>query len=160
MYSLAMITNSTKETMRFGSQLAKYLKSGDIICLYGDLGSGKTTLVKGVAHGLKIADKKVNSPTFVLLNIYEGKLPLYHFDFYRLENTKEIAAIGYDEFIYGNGVAMIEWAERFKDLLPLEHLHVDISFEGDTQRVLKFTAKGKRYEEILGKLEHHEHSRH
>ncbi|MCK5215223.1 MAG: tRNA (adenosine(37)-N6)-threonylcarbamoyltransferase complex ATPase subunit type 1 TsaE [Candidatus Omnitrophica bacterium] len=144
-----ILTQSAEETMALAKRLARHLKGGAIICLYGDLGCGKTTFVKGMASGLKINPTKVNSPTFVLMNIYEGKSPLYHFDFYRLETVDEIGAIGYDEFLYGDGISVIEWAERFGSLLPKEYLSVKFSHKGEGKRLLRFQAKGGKYKELL-----------
>ena len=135
--------------MRLGQQLARHFKPGDILCLSGDLGSGKTTLVKGIAKGLKIKESDVVSPTFVLMNIYEGKLPLYHFDFYRLEDIKEIAAIGYDEFLYGTGVAVIEWAERLGELMPKERLEVHLHYGNQAERVIALIPRGERYKHLM-----------
>lgn len=142
-------THSPEETMRFGQELARHLKAGDILCLSGDLGSGKTTLVKGIAKGLKIKESDVISPTFVLMNIYDGRLPLYHFDFYRLDDIKEIAAIGCDEFLYGNGVAVIEWAERLGELMPEERLDVHLHYGNQSERVIALTPKGDRYKRLM-----------
>ncbi|MCC6758570.1 MAG: tRNA (adenosine(37)-N6)-threonylcarbamoyltransferase complex ATPase subunit type 1 TsaE [Candidatus Omnitrophica bacterium] len=142
-------THSPSETQAIGEQLAKLCKGGEIICLSGDLGTGKTTFVKGIARGLKIDEKKVNSPTFVIMNLYEeGRLPLYHFDFYRLEKPEEIGGVGYDEFLYGNGVAVIEWSERFGALMPPENLAIHLAHSGDHDRGLKITAHGERYKKI------------
>ena len=143
--------NSTdeKDTIRCGEQLARHLKVGDIVCLQGDLGSGKTTLVKGMAKGLGVSPQKVHSPTFVLMNIYKGKSPLYHFDFYRLDKVQEIPIIGYDEFLYGQGVAVIEWPERMGDLLPTERLDIKLTHQGENERRLEFYAVGKRAQQIL-----------
>ena len=145
-------TNNPGETQAIGEQLAKLCKGGEILCLSGDLGAGKTTFVKGLARGLKIDEKTVNSPTFVIMNIYEGRLPLYHFDFYRFERQDEIGGIGYDEFLYGNGVAVIEWSERFGTLMPPEHLAIQLGHEGDNARSLRFSAKGDRYQKLLNNL--------
>lgn len=146
---MEIISYNTEETMALGQRLAKTLPKQSILCLYGDLGSGKTTFVKGLAEGLGIESRLVNSPTFVLLNVYQGKRPLYHFDFYRLQSTEEIAAIGYDEFLYGEGIAVIEWSERFGPFLPSEHLRLEFIFKNETERLIKIEAKGEKYKEIL-----------
>ena len=113
-------SESQKETMQLGARLAKLLKPGDIVCLYGDLGTGKTTFVKGMAKGLKISETEVHSPTFVLMNLYEGRVPLFHFDFYRLDDIQQIGMIGYDEFLYDDGIAVVEWAEKLRfSLVPV-----------------------------------------
>lgn len=136
----------------FGNHLARGLKSGDIICLFGDLGSGKTTLIKGVAEGLKIDQRKVNSPTFVLMNVYEGRLTLFHFDLYRLEDIQGIYSIGYDEFLYDDGVSVIEWADRLGMFLPEEYLKIEMKHKKPDERMIQLTAKGQRYQNVIEKI--------
>jgi len=143
------ISKSTEETIDFGEQLAKSFKEGDIVCFFGDLGSGKTTLIKGIAKGLKIGPAKVNSPTFVLMNVYHGRLPLFHFDLYRLDDIEGISSIGYDEFLYDDGVSVIEWADRLGVLLPDEYLKVELKHKTNNQRTIQLTAKGSRYQKIV-----------
>jgi len=143
------ITKTPEETMKIAEQLGKKVSGGDIICLFGDLGAGKTTFVKGLAKGLKFNSAKVTSPTFVLMNIYEGRLPVYHFDLYRIEENAELAMIGYDEFLYGNGVAVIEWAERLNTLMPSERLDIELTHKKPEGRMIKMIAKGARYEALV-----------
>jgi len=137
-----ILSKSPEETKAFGKRLAKTLHKGDILCLFGDLGSGKTTLIKGIAQGLGVNETKVNSPTFVLLNIYEGARTLYHFDLYRLEDLKGISSIGYDEFLYGNGVSVIEWADRLGEFLPDEYLKIEMKHKSSEERIIKISKKG------------------
>ncbi len=136
-----ILSKGPEETRAFGKHLAKALKKGDIICLFGDLGSGKTTLIKGIAEGLNIDPKKVNSPTFVLMNIYQGRLPLFHFDLYRLEDLHGISSIGYDEFLYGDGISVIEWADRLGEFLPEEYLKIEMKHKKLDERVIRLLAK-------------------
>src|SRR5690625_3237274 len=103
-----IVTKSELETMTLGEQIAERLEQGDVITLEGELGTGKTTFVKGIAKGLNI-ERTVTSPTFTIIKEYEGRLPLYHMDAYRLEDAEE--DIGFDEYIYGSGVTIIEWAQ-------------------------------------------------
>lgn len=152
MQPLTVTTESREATMKLGQRLAAQLKPGSIICLFGELGSGKTTFVKGMAKGLRISPVKVHSPTFVLMNIYEGKLPLYHFDFYRLEDVREIEKIGYEEFLFGEGVAVVEWPQRMGSLLPEEYVKIELKIRGENSRTIKFTARGKKYQDIPGRL--------
>lgn len=152
MKSVNILSKSTDQTIKVGERLAKHLHKGDILCLEGELGSGKTTLIKGVAKGLKIASEKVTSPTFVLMNAYEGRLPLYHFDLYRLEEIHEISSIGYEDFLYGHGVAVIEWAERLGNLAPKEYLRVELKHQGENERLIKLSAVGKCYCPIVQQL--------
>lgn len=132
-----------------GAKIAPLLKPGDVIGLFGNLGSGKTTFVKGLAQGLKVKPAKVSSPTFVLLNIYQGRLPVYHFDLYRLDGEQSIGGLGYEEFLYGNGVAVVEWAEKLKHLMPKEYLKIEILHKGEDKRLVRMQGYGKRYKDIL-----------
>ena len=146
------LSTSREETIKLGARLARFLQQGDIVCLFGDLGSGKTTFTKGIAKGLKINEELVSSPSFVLLNHYEGRLPLFHFDLYRIDDTQEVFSIGYEEFLYDDGVAVIEWAERLGILLPQNYLKVQFSFGKENQRLMRFLAYGKRAREIIHQL--------
>lgn len=152
MKSVNILSKSTDQTIKVGERLAKHLRKGDILCLQGELGSGKTTLIKGIAKGLKIAPAKVNSPTFVLMNAYEGRLPLYHFDLYRLEGAREISSIGYEEFLHGDGVSVVEWAERLGELVPREYLRIELSHKGENGRSVKFSAVGAHYHRVINSL--------
>ncbi len=147
-----LITNSQQETVNLGERLAKLLSPGAIVCLIGDLGSGKTSLVKGMAKGLKVSVEKVHSPTFVLMNIYEGKLSLYHFDLYRLEDIKEIEAIGYEEFLYGKGIAVIEWADRLATLMPSEYLRIELKHQDENTRQIEIESVGNKYKRLIESL--------
>ncbi len=112
-------TENPEETQTLGEKLGKTLKRGDVIALVGDLGTGKTCLTQGIARGVGIAsDEVVNSPSYILINEYNGKIPIYHIDLYRLENSEEITELGLSEYIEGDGICIIEWAERMSDLLP------------------------------------------
>jgi tRNA threonylcarbamoyladenosine biosynthesis protein TsaE len=112
------ISASVAETEEAGVQLARAVNLGDVIALAGDLGTGKTQFVKGFARGLGYT-LPVTSPTFTLLHEYRGgRLPIYHFDFYRIENTEALKTIGFDEYVYGRGVSIIEWADRFASVIP------------------------------------------
>ena len=130
---------SAEETEAIGRELAGTLKAGDVVTLTGELGAGKTTLTKGIAKALGI-DGYVKSPSYTLINVYEsGRLPLYHIDLYRVEGMVDLEGLGLEEYIYSNGVSVIEWAERLssdRDLLPEGTIEVTIShIEGDTRRI-------------------------
>ena len=118
-------THSFEETVEFGKKLGATLKAGDIICLTGDLGTGKTALTNGIAKSLGI-DSYITSPTFTLVNEYEGKLPLYHFDVYRITDSEEMFDLGFEEYINGEGITIIEWGEQIKDILPEEIINIKI----------------------------------
>jgi len=148
-----VISGSEETTKALGRRLAGLLKKGDILALVGELGSGKTTFAKGVAEGLAVKDAKyVNSPSFVIVKEYGGKLPLYHFDLYRLEGPEAIETTGYEEYIWGDGVCVIEWAERMQDLLPREHMRIEIHFKDRTDRLIRFIPKGPRYKEAAKRV--------
>ena len=125
-------SRSPEDTLRLGRELAQKAQPGDVIALAGDLGAGKTVFTKGFAEGLGI-EEPVNSPTFTILQIYEeGRIPLYHFDVYRIEDAEEMVEVGLDEYLEGNGVCLIEWAGRIADLLPVRTIIVRI--EKDLQK--------------------------
>ena len=130
---------SAEETKAFAENLAKELKSGDVLCMYGDLGAGKTAFVQGIAKGLLI-DQYVNSPTFTIVNEYMGTLPLYHFDVYRIGSSDEMFDIGFDEYIDGDGVSVIEWAELIEDILPQNRYNITIN-KTDEEDVREITVE-------------------
>ncbi len=138
-----LISKSREETIRFGTSMAKYLKPGDIVCLFGDLGAGKTTFVQGLAKGFKINPDKVCSPTFVLMNIYKGNPDVYHFDLYRTQSSEDLFGIGYDEFFYGQGISVVEWSEKLAELTPKEYIKVMLKHKDENSRVITLTVKGK-----------------
>ncbi len=125
-------SHSDKETLKLGMELGKKAKPGQVICLNGDLGTGKTVFTKGFAWGLGIRET-VNSPTFTILSVYEGgKIPLYHFDVYRIADPWEMDEIGFDEYVDGDGVCLIEWADLIREILPPERM--DVRIEKDLER--------------------------
>ena len=128
------ISNSVVETESFAEQLANGFTGGEVLLLHGELGAGKTHFVKGLAKGLGV-DQVITSPTFALHNSYEGRLTLNHFDFYRIDDSEEVAILGLDEFFYDkHAVAAIEWSENIKDLLPRKCISVTIDKLGDNTR--------------------------
>jgi len=129
-------SKSEEETMGLAAQFARNLKAGDIVCLKGELGTGKTVFVKGAASALSIDPNSVNSPTFVIMNYYPGKTALYHFDLYRLEKPQEISSVNFDEYFYGDGICFIEWPERLGGLLPENHWLVELRHKSENQRDL------------------------
>ena len=125
-------TRSPEMTYRLGEAIGRQVKPGDIICLNGDLGVGKTVFTQGVASGLGITEP-VNSPTFTIVQVYEeGRLPFYHFDVYRIGDVEEMDEIGYEDYIYGEGVSLIEWANLIEEILP-EH-YTEIKIEKDLEK--------------------------
>jgi tRNA threonylcarbamoyladenosine biosynthesis protein TsaE len=127
-------TKSAAETTGLGRALAVQLRAGDIVAFYGDLGAGKTTMIKGIAAGLGVAEV-VKSPSFVIVTEYAGKLPVYHVDLYRLSESSDFESIGLDSYLEGEGVCLIEWAERAEKVLPERTIRVRMSVEGSGRRI-------------------------
>lgn len=134
-----------EQTQDIAYKIGKWVSNGMILTLEGDLGAGKTTFTKGLAKGLGI-NRNVNSPTFNIIKEYQGRIPLYHMDVYRLESGGD--DIGLDDYLFGDGVCVIEWASRIEDLLPRERLDIKIFREGENQRCIELTPIGKNYETI------------
>ncbi len=125
-FPLERISRSEAETIALGAELAAHLSPGSVVALFGELGAGKTKFVQGVCQGLGVA-RFVCSPSFVLANEYHGRLPVYHLDFYRIQREEELAELGLEEYFYGEGVCLVEWAERVLHLLPEERFEVTIT---------------------------------
>jgi len=126
-------TREQEETIELGRRLGKVLTKGTIIGFFGDLGSGKTTMIKGVAQGLGVTEL-VKSPSFVVVTEYKGRLPVYHIDLYRIANSNELPEIGFEQNLYGEGISLIEWAERAGNLLPADAIKVKFEITNHDQR--------------------------
>jgi tRNA threonylcarbamoyladenosine biosynthesis protein TsaE len=144
-------SESPEETQRLGSELGRLAQPDDLFMLVGGLGAGKTCLTQGIAWGLDIAGY-ATSPTFVVINQYRGRLPLYHIDLYRLDSVEEVVDLGLDDYLYGNGVCVVEWADKAMNVLPPEHLLVEINYVSDTVRDLVLNPGGQRYRAMLSQL--------
>lgn len=132
--SLTFHTSSAEETIELGKKIGSLLKKGDIIAMQGTLAAGKTTITKGIAQSLGVKDE-ITSPTFCLISEYEGKMPLYHMDVYRLEGGEDFINLGVEDLMYGNGVSLIEWSEKVMDELPKKTIILKIEpVEGTTER--------------------------
>ncbi|NWF53984.1 MAG: tRNA (adenosine(37)-N6)-threonylcarbamoyltransferase complex ATPase subunit type 1 TsaE [Syntrophaceae bacterium] len=148
-----IVTDSPEQTQRLGERLGEILSGGVLIALMGDLGAGKTLLTKGIAGGLGVDDPgEVTSPTFVLVNEYRGRVPVYHLDLYRLESFSEVEEIGWDEWIDGPGVTLVEWADKIEADLPGERLEVRLQWAGEKKRRLLFCGRGRKAERIIEEL--------
>lgn len=145
-------SNSEAETWSFGQCLARALSPGDVVALQGQLGAGKTRLVQAIAAELGCHQSFVVSPTFTLIHEYDGRLPVYHVDAYRLKDSDEFLDMGGGELIHGAGVCLIEWADRIGDLLPQDHLRVEIAVTGESTRVMLCRASGPHSLKILHAL--------
>lgn len=149
---MKIILKGLEETKDFGIKLGKLLKAGDVLCLNGDLGAGKTTLSKFIGLGLEVEDY-ITSPTFNLVNEYNGRLTMYHFDVYRLEGIDDLYDLGFDEYFYGNGVCIIEWANKIEDVIPEERIVLDIEKGNDLDgRIISIDGKGPTFHKLVKEL--------
>ena len=154
-----LVTHSPAETCALGECLGKEALIGDVVALFGDLGAGKTVLAKGIAAGLGADPDDVTSPTFILMRRHEGRLPLYHFDAYRLDGPNDMLDIGADEMFYGDGVSVIEWADRVRDVLPPDRLEVHMRVAGECDREIRLFPTGAQSEALLGRTRRARRSR-
>lgn len=145
---IKLTTKSSNETKMIGNKLGTLVQPGMVITLSGDLGAGKTTFTQGIAKGMSIA-KTVSSPTFTILKIYNGRMPLYHIDAYRLEGLQQ--DLGFDELMDDDGLTVVEWPQFAEDIIPDEYLEVLINLEGDN-RVMSFIPHGSKYEKLMEEL--------
>ncbi len=148
---LEIISRSPEQTQELGLRLGELAQPGDVLLMIGNLGAGKTCLTQGIARGLGIAGY-ASSPSFVLVREYHGRLPLYHIDLYRLEQVAEVADLGIDEYLYGKGLTVVEWADRALNLMPPQHLLIQIVPLSLRRRKLYLEPRGQRYEEMIKSL--------
>ena len=141
-------------TEALGQLLGSLAADGDVYCLTGDLGAGKTLLSRGIAAGLGADVAEVNSPTFAIMNVYGGRLEMRHFDLYRIKDEDELNNTGFGEYCGGDGVTVVEWGELFIDELPEEYLHITIEIAGAGRKVI-FNPHGARYEKLCKEVEEH-----
>ena len=152
--SFELVTHSAQETFEVGSRLGSLLAPGGTVCLEGDLGSGKTCLTQGIGHGMGVTDV-ITSPTFILINEYVSAhrgTRLYHVDLYRIEREDDLITLGLEDYIYGNGITVIEWAERARDYMPRERLWITLTYLDPNSRRLRFEAIGAHYEEVVRRI--------
>jgi len=148
-----IISPNAEETLLIGKIIGKCLAAGDIVALIGDLGTGKTCLTQGIARGLGVSDGyAITSPTFTLINEYPGRHVLYHLDVYRLQGSKDLEEMGYEEYFYGKGVSIIEWAEKIADIVPETAITIWITFLDESTRRIEISAPERRLEEISAAL--------
>lgn len=139
---MKLISKSPEETVEIGARIAKGLKKGDVVALIGNLGSGKTVFTKGIAKGLGVKDVRyVNSPTFVIIKEYKGRIPLYHFDLYRVDKANTLDSETLEEYFCDDGISVVEWAEKLKRALPPKHLEVRLSVAGEKKRKIEIRKK-------------------
>jgi len=150
-------SGSEAETIALGRQLGALLKAGDVVLLFAPFGAGKTHLTKGIAAALGVDQADVNSPSFVLINEYEadrahGRISIFHVDLYRIETADELATVGLDDVLIGDGIAIVEWAEHAAEWSPREHLAIRIEHTGESERCIYFIPHGQRYRAIIEEL--------
>lgn len=145
---LYIISNSPSQTQKIGMEIGKMVQKRDTLLLLGELGVGKTCLTQGIARGMTIKEY-TSSPSFMVVKEYKGRLPLYHIDLYRLERIEEILDLGLDDYLYGQGVCVIEWADRGLIALPKENLIIRMNYISDIKRSLQFEPNGQRYVKLL-----------
>lgn len=153
MECLRLDSHSPEQTRLLGNDLGGLAGKGDVLLLVGELGTGKTCLVQGIAHGLAVREYAF-SPSFVIVREYRGRLPLYHIDLYRLDRIEEIADLGLEEYLSGDGVSVVEWADKGMQLMPDENLLVSLQYvpASDTSRSIYLAAQGRRYRELTEEL--------
>ena len=141
---MQFVSHSTQETEQFGEEVAKSLRGGDVLAFPGSLGMGKTAFTRGLARGLGCRGR-VTSPTFTIVNEYDGKTPLFHFDMYRLGSSDELFDIGWDDYLARDGVCAVEWSERVSDALPDDTIYVDIARGEEDENTRTITVTGGRF---------------
>ncbi len=148
--SFAVLSKSAAETRRWGKRLGRLLRGGEIIGLSGELGSGKTCFVRGVAEGLEVGKETwIRSPTFTLINEYHGRLPVYHIDLYRLGSRRDMEELDLREYLFSDGVSLVEWFDYLPSREVEDYLHVQFEHGSGNKRTLTFTAHGDRYEKMI-----------
>jgi tRNA threonylcarbamoyladenosine biosynthesis protein TsaE len=153
MHSWAVISPSAEHTRKWGIRLGKLLQGGEIIGLVGELGAGKTCFVRGLAEGVEVSRKAwIRSPTFTLVNEYHGRLPVYHIDLYRLGSTAELKELNLREYLYSDGVSLIEWFEYFPADEVDDHLEIRLTYNSGSKREVTFIPRGARYKKLVQAL--------
>lgn len=150
---MVISSKSASETIRIGKNIGSFLQPGDVVALVGELGVGKTQLVKGLAEGVGVGKPTyISSPSFTLINEYLGRVPFYHIDLFRLEQEKEVEELGLEDYFQAGGITAIEWADKIAPLLPEEILWIDIYYTGENTRSLEINGKGKHFEALVNQV--------
>jgi tRNA threonylcarbamoyladenosine biosynthesis protein TsaE len=151
--TVTITSHTPRQTEEIGSLLGSMLAKGDVVALAGELGTGKTTLVRGIARGIGLEEGEVASPSFTLVNEYEGPLRLFHIDLYRLADARELIAIDYEEYLQADGVVVIEWADRLPQAIPADALWITLRYLGTERREIVLRAEGDRYKMMIEELQ-------
>jgi tRNA threonylcarbamoyladenosine biosynthesis protein TsaE len=154
---MKITVNNLKDTEKIGKIIADCLEKGTVLCLDGDLGAGKTTLTQFIAREFGVSEY-ITSPTFTIIKEYEGRLPFYHMDVYRINSEDDMYDLGYDEYIYSEGVTIIEWSRKIKGILPEERISIEIERFADYARTMVIYGKGKSYDKLVKELKKYENT--
>lgn len=152
--SFDLTLKDLEATISFGKTLGRFMGRGQVLALTGELGAGKTTLVKAIALGVGVAGNDVCSPSYTLVNEYEGRIPLYHFDLYRLEGAEDVSDLGFEEYLEGDGLCVIEWADIAPEILPEDYMKIRIEVAGEAERKFLVSGRGGVYSGIVERLKH------
>ncbi len=148
-----LISHSVDDTINLGTFIGKNLREGSIVALMGDLGSGKTCITQGIARGLGVSEKYyITSPTFTLINEYPGRVPLYHLDVYRLSGSADLRDMGYEEYFFGEGVIVVEWAEKIDDIIPSDSIFIWLKYLDEGKREITISCTGNNGSEMINKI--------
>jgi tRNA threonylcarbamoyladenosine biosynthesis protein TsaE len=150
---MKILSSSPETTLDIGKKLGSICEPGDVICLAGDLGAGKTTIARAIAAGSGVDESEyVTSPTFAIMHQYRGRIPIYHMDFYRLGSSAEVAELGLEDYFYGDGLTLVEWFERASDILPESVLVIHLNYMDETSREISFHSKSAGWQKRIGDL--------
>jgi len=152
---MKLTVNNLKDTEQVGKIIARCLEAGTVLCLDGDLGVGKTAITQFIAREFGVEDY-ITSPTFTIIKEYEGRLPFYHMDVYRIDSEEDMYDLGYEEYIYSEGVTIIEWSNKIEDILPDERINIEIQRLNDTSRTMTIDGRGRVFEKIAEELKNYE----
>ena len=151
-FHVEITSHSPEETREIGACLGELAQAGDVFLLIGDLGTGKTCLTQGIARGLGVPGLPM-SPSFVLVREHKGRLPLYHMDLYRIGRVEEVSELGLEDYLMGQGLVVVEWADRAREAFPPDHLLITLTHRSEEERQLHLEARGERYQELIMKLQ-------
>jgi tRNA threonylcarbamoyladenosine biosynthesis protein TsaE len=150
---VSVVSSNPEETFFIGKIIGEHLTKGDVLALMGELGTGKTCFTHGVARGMGVPERfRITSPSFTLINEYEGRMNLYHFDLYRLQGSQDMEDLGYEEYLFGEGVSVIEWADKIKDVISEEALRISFKYLDENRREIVISGQKKRIVQILNAL--------
>ena len=150
---MALISRNPEDTFFIGKIIGENLSIQDVVALIGELGAGKTCITQGIARGVGVPNLyPITSPSFTLINEYQGRVILYHFDLYRLTGSHDIEDLGYEEFLFGDGISVIEWADKIRDILPSNTLFISLKYLNENEREMILSGKKKKVDHIFNEL--------